>query len=82
MSVCKALIFPVLFFILFFTTISQLTLPHIEMDSVDQYTVASSTPSTNYFISDQISDVNDVIFETPIDLTNCTALNAMNVAIV
>ena len=57
-------------------------IPHIEIDSVDQYTIASSTPNTNYFISDEISAVNDVIFESPIDLANCTALNAKSVAIV
>ena len=54
----------------------------LEETAISSYSVASSTPSSNYFISDHVDDVNTAVFETNVTLPNCTAYNAMSIAIV
>jgi len=54
----------------------------LEETAIKSYSVASSTPSSNYFISDDVDDVNTAVFETNVTLPNCTAYNAHSIAIV
>ena len=84
LGVLKALNTTVMYFIIFIVT-AFLTAP-VPQDAVafkdNNYAVASSTPGSNYFISDSIDIQNDFVYDTPLELGNCTKLGAKSIGII
>ena len=44
----------------------------LSLNAIENYSVASSTPTDNYFISNKVDDTNDFLYESPMLLPDCT----------